>query len=344
MSWYPPAPKRRPGSGPWRAAGKRPFGATWWGKAWVDALEQRARLDPNRLPRGRTYARTGAVGELGVRAGEIVAAVQGSRAKPYRVTVRVRTYSEKEWDRTLTTLASRVGHLAALLDGEMPPAVIDDLAAAKIDLLPVAGEVQPRCSCPDWADPCKHSAAVCYLVADTLDADPFLLFLMRGRDRETLLAGLRARRAAGVAGTADSGGRGTQDRGASRMVLVPSKRLLGAPTPVLAPSRRGRVGQRCRPLAFRRCQLSPYRRRSMGGRRCWRWIRRPAPASLQLRSYGWRATQPGGPGEMAHGERNTGLELPMAADLARRAAATLGPPAGQGGIPQAGIVGRRAGP
>ena len=111
MSWYPPAPKRRPGSGPWRAAGKRPFGATWWGKAWVDALEQRARLDPNRLPRGRTYARTGAVGELEVRAGEIVAAVQGSRAKPYRVNVRVRTYSEKEWDRTLAALASQVGHL-----------------------------------------------------------------------------------------------------------------------------------------------------------------------------------------------------------------------------------------
>lgn len=194
MTWYPPKPKRRPGSGPVRAAGRRPFGATWWGRAWVEALEQRARLDPNRLPRGRTYARTGAVSAIEVRAGEIVAAVQGSRSRPYRVTVRVRRYTEREWDRTIDALASQAGHLASLLDGEMPPAVVEDLKRAQIDLLPVAGEVQPRCSCPDWADPCKHSAAVCYLVADTLDTDPFLLFLMRGRDRESLLASLRATR------------------------------------------------------------------------------------------------------------------------------------------------------
>jgi len=88
------------------------------------------------------------------------------------VTVRVRTYSEKSGP-DAGRLASQVGHLAALLDGEMPPGVADDLTAAKIDLLPGAGEVQPRCSCPDWAEPCKHSAAVCYLVADSLDADPF---------------------------------------------------------------------------------------------------------------------------------------------------------------------------
>jgi uncharacterized Zn finger protein len=174
----------------------------------VDALEQRAQLDRNRLPRGRTYARTGAVGEIGVRAGAIMASVQGSRAKPYKVTVRVRTYSDQEWEITLATLASRAGHLAALLDGEMPPGVADDLAAANIDLLPVAGELQPRCSCPDWANPCKHAAAVCYLVADTLDADPFLLFLMRGRGRDTVLAGLRARRAAAGAGTAGGRRRG----------------------------------------------------------------------------------------------------------------------------------------
>ncbi len=213
MSWWPPPSKRLPGPGP-RRAGRRPFGATWWGKAWVDALEQRAELDRNRLPRGRTYARTGAVGEIGVRAGAIMASVQGSRAKPYKVTVKVRTYSDQEWDITLAALASRVGHMAALLDGEMPPGVADDLAAANIDLLPVAGELQPRCSCPDWANPCKHSAAVCYLVADTLDADPFLLFLMRGRGRDTLLAGLRARRAAAGAPTGGGQPGGRARRGA----------------------------------------------------------------------------------------------------------------------------------
>ena len=331
MSWYPPAPKRRPGSGPWRAAGKRPFGATWWGKAWVDALEQRARLDPNRLPRGRTYARTGAVGELAVRAGEIVAAVQGSRAKPYRVTVRVRTYSEKEWDRTLTALASRVGHLAALLDGEMPPAVIDDLAAAKIDLLPVAGEVQPRCSCPDWADPCKHSAAVCYLVADTLDADPFLLFLMRGRDRETLLAGLRARRAAGVAGAANSGGRGTKMRRVADGLGSEQETSWGADSGLSAKQAWARwaevsaAGVPTMPAV----PLPPAKH----GRPTVLAVDPPAGSGLTsaslLRLAGDAARRAW---EIAHGERNTGLELPMAADLARRAAATLGPPAGQGEI------------
>ena len=331
MSWYPPAPKRRPGSGPWRAAGKRPFGATWWGKAWVDALEQRARLDPNRLPRGRTYARTGAVGELEVRAGEIVAAVQGSRAKPYRVNVRVRTYSEKEWDRTLAALASQVGHLAALLDGEMPPGVAGDLAAAKIDLLPVAGEVQPRCSCPDWAEPCKHSAAVCYLVADTLDADPFLLFLMRGRDRDSLLAGLRARRAAGVGGAAGGGARGTQARrGAAdlgpeqatswgtdaglnaqqawaRWVTVSAGGAPPIPAIPLPPPKHGR------PTVL---AVDP-----------------PAGSGLtatSLQQLAGDAAQRAW--ELAHGEASTGLELPMAADLARRAAAMLTPAARQGEI------------
>jgi hypothetical protein len=85
-------------------------------------------------------------------------------------------------------------------------------AAVGIDLLPVAGELQPRCSCPDWANPCKHAAAVCYLVADTLDADPFLLFLMRGRGRDTLLAGLRTRRAAAGGAATGNGRPGGQTR------------------------------------------------------------------------------------------------------------------------------------
>ncbi len=331
MSWYPPAPKRRPGSGPWRAAGKRPFGATWWGKAWVDALEQRARLDPNRLPRGRTYARTGAVGELEVRAGEIVAAVQGSRAEPYRVTVRVRVYSEKEWDRTQAALASQVGHLAALLDGEMPPVVADDLAAAGIDLLPVAGEVQPRCSCPDWAEPCKHSAAVCYLVADTLDSDPFLLFLMRGRDRETLLAGLRSRRAAKV-GSAVTGGvpRNQAPRGVAgpaldqpmswgsdaglnarqtwaRWATVSAGGAPPMPAIPLLPSKHGRptVLAADPPTGSGLTSTSLQRLAADAAQRAW---------------------------EMAHGERSTGLELSVVEDLARRAAAMLTPGSGQGEI------------
>ncbi|MDA8317473.1 MAG: hypothetical protein M0010_20245, partial [Actinomycetota bacterium] len=88
---WPEHRPRRPGPGQ-RRPGRRPFGATWWGRAWVDALEGRASLDPNRLPRGRTYARGGAVGDLVLTAGQITAPVQGSRRTPYRVTVRVRTF------------------------------------------------------------------------------------------------------------------------------------------------------------------------------------------------------------------------------------------------------------
>ncbi|HEY1831890.1 MAG TPA: SWIM zinc finger family protein [Acidimicrobiales bacterium] len=195
--WYEPKP-RRPGPSAPRAAGRRPFGASWWGKAWVEALEQRAQLDPNRLPRGRTYARSGAVGPLTLAAGEVLADVQGSRHSPYKVRVRVRPFSADEWDRVLDALVAEIGHTAALLDGELPPEVCDDVRSVGLDLLPGAGELQPRCSCPDWADPCKHAAAVCYLVADSLDADAFGVLLLRGLGREEVLAGLRSRRHAGA--------------------------------------------------------------------------------------------------------------------------------------------------
>jgi hypothetical protein len=161
---------------------------TWWGRAWVDALEQRAQLDPNRLPRGRTYAGSGAVGDLALAPGEVRAQVEGRRSQPYEVRIRVRRFAQDEWDRVLDAICTQLGHAAALLDGELPPEVADDVAAAGLDLLPGAGEVGPRCTCPDDADPCKHSAAVCYLVADALDADPFVVLLLRGRTREEVLA------------------------------------------------------------------------------------------------------------------------------------------------------------
>lgn len=177
----------------------------------MEALEERASLDPNRLPRGRTYARQGAVGELDVRPGEVLAPVQGSRRAPYQVRVRVRPFSDQEWTVVLDALAAQAGHAAALLEGELLPEVAGDVRSVRLDLLPGPGEVQPRCSCPDWADPCKHAAAVCYLVADELDRDPFLLFLLRGKSREELLAGVRRRRRGGSPGPAASPAEGLAD-------------------------------------------------------------------------------------------------------------------------------------
>lgn len=194
QSW-PRSSDRGAGKPPVTGPGsRRPFGATWWGKAWLDALEHRARLDPNRLGRGRSYARRGSVLELTVDPGTVRAQVQGSRPTPYDVTVRIRAFDDAEWDGVLDVVAAQVGRVAALLDGELPPDVVDDAQAAGLELLPDAGEVQTACNCPDLAVPCKHSAAVCYLIADTLDEDPFALLLLRGRRREDFLSALRARR------------------------------------------------------------------------------------------------------------------------------------------------------
>ena len=183
---------------------RKGFGRTWWGTAWIEALEERARIDFNRLPRGRTYARTGRVGPLTVEPGEVRAAVRGSRESHYAVRIRVQPLGKKAWDQVLDAMAGEASHLAALLDGELPPDVVADVADTGIDLLPGPGDVRTRCTCPDWASPCKHAAAVCYLIADVIDDDPFALLVLRGRTRHQVLAGLRARRSDGIAAAVDA--------------------------------------------------------------------------------------------------------------------------------------------
>jgi uncharacterized Zn finger protein len=210
----------------------------------LNALEQRARLDPNRLPRGRDYAASGAVGDLVLAPGEVRAGVQGRKSTPYEIKIRVRRFDDNEWDRVLDAISTQLGHAAALLDGEIPPQIAGDAAAAGLDLLPGPGEVGPRCTCPDDADPCKHSAAVCYLLADALDADPFVVFLLRGRTRAEIMAGLRSRRRGGDKQLAVAEMRPArdveQDRGVDARTALrrkPSSSLI--PTPPLPPTRPG---------------------------------------------------------------------------------------------------------
>src|SRR5687768_16681192 len=105
------------------------FGRTWWGKAWVAALEQRGQLDPNRLPRGAGYARDGSVTELSFAPGEVTAEVSGRRSQPYQVRVRVRQYTPDEWNRVLEAMCAQLSHVAALLDGDLLPDVAEDVAA-----------------------------------------------------------------------------------------------------------------------------------------------------------------------------------------------------------------------
>ncbi|MGW0762270.1 SWIM zinc finger family protein [Streptomyces sp. NPDC002814] len=170
------------------------FAATWWGNAWVAALEEGA-LDAKRLARGRGYAQQGNVEAITVTPGLVLAYVQGSRPRPYRVQLRLRTLEDADWERFLDTAAERPGHIAALLDKELP----QSLADCGVPLLPGPGDLAPQCSCPDHGHPCKHAAALCYQTARLLDADPFVLLLLRGRGERELLDALSRRNAARAA-------------------------------------------------------------------------------------------------------------------------------------------------
>jgi uncharacterized Zn finger protein len=290
------------------------FGRTWWGGAWVEALEQRARLDPNRLPRGRDYARSGAVGELILAPGEARARVQGRKTEPYEVRIRVRRFTDAEWDRVFTAISARLGHAAALLDGELPPQIAEDAVGAGLDLLPGGGEIGPRCSCPDDADPCKHSAAACYLVTDALDADPFVLLLLRGRTRDQVLAGVRARRRGAPVDTNTAVGSAPTPRALQPRAIddegVDARAAFGAPTPSaeipappLPPARPGQ------PAAL---PVDPPALRADLGSDLFELA-----ADAAARAW-----------EMAVGlSADPGLGLSVDADLARRAGRALGTPA-----------------
>jgi uncharacterized Zn finger protein len=170
------------------------FAATWWGNAWVTALEEGA-LDAKRLARGRSYAEQGNVDAITVTPGLVLAYVQGSRPRPYRVQVRLRTLGDADWTRFLEAAAERTGHIAALLDKELP----QSLADCGVPLLPGPRDLDPHCSCPDRGHPCKHAAALCYQTARLLDADPFVLLLLRGRGERELLDALSRMSAARAA-------------------------------------------------------------------------------------------------------------------------------------------------
>ena len=190
----------------------RQFGHTWWGRAWIEALEGIAGGSTGRLSRGRTYARQNRAEDLVIRPGAVTSFVQGTEPEPYDVYLDIRQFRDDEWDTVFDAIGAKAGHAAALLDGELDPAVVDDAAAVEVDLLPRARDLRTACSCPDVVEPCKHAAALCYLVADALDADPFVLLLLRGRRREEILDELRARRAGGGTAT-DAGGDDTSGPG-----------------------------------------------------------------------------------------------------------------------------------
>lgn len=170
-----------------------PIGRSWWSRRFLDVLESFAL--GTRLTRGRSYARAGQVLTLDITPGEATALVQGSRPEPYRVAIGLRPFDEPVWSRIEALLASQARYSARLLAGDLPPELETVFNEAGAPLFPATiDELDLRCNCPDFAVPCKHLAAVFYLLAETFDADPFRILQWRGRDREKLLARLRAHR------------------------------------------------------------------------------------------------------------------------------------------------------
>ena len=183
-----------------RAKSKRgDFAKNWWGQQFLAALAAMDPYDgPSRLQRGRSYARRGQVLNVDLRPGRVESRVQGSRAAPYRIVIKFQPVQQTAWRRAAQALAEKPAELSALLGGSMTQATAEAFEQCGDPLIPRSKkDIDPDCSCPDWANPCKHVAAVYHLVAEELDRDPLMLLTLRGIDRDGFLAA-----SVGAAGTA----------------------------------------------------------------------------------------------------------------------------------------------
>lgn len=163
------------------------FGTSWWAQRWISVLEG---FDIGaRLTRGRSYARRGQVVGIEIARGVVSAKVQGSRPQPYDVRIRVKSLARADWEHVATAIAGQAIYTAKLLNGEMPQEIEAAFDEAGVSLFPAhLTEIETACSCPDWSNPCKHIAAVYFLIGEEFDRDPFLLFTLRGMERDSFLA------------------------------------------------------------------------------------------------------------------------------------------------------------
>jgi len=194
--FYPRFPRSRPraAKGGIKMQSKRGmFGQTWWAKRWIAVLE--SFQIGARLGRGRSYARQGQVLSIDIKKGLIAAQVQGSRPKPYEVTIQVKALSPEAWKKLIQELSRQAVFAAKLLAGEMPQDIEQLFQKVSLSLFPEKlRDLTTDCTCPDWSNPCKHIAAVYYLLGEEFDRDPFLIFKLRGLSREELLAQLGSAR------------------------------------------------------------------------------------------------------------------------------------------------------
>jgi len=173
------------------------IGETWWSKRWVAVLES---FDlGSRLSRGKSYARKGQVIGIDVKEGSVKARVQGTFSQPYKVTIELEPFTNEEWGRVLKVMAEKAAFSAHLLSGQMPKNIEEAFSGCGLSLFPGDGsDLETNCTCPDWSNPCKHIAAVYYLLAEEFDRDPFLIFKLRGKGKDELMEELRALRCQGA--------------------------------------------------------------------------------------------------------------------------------------------------
>jgi len=184
--YFPPSIPRSVKGGIKAQSKQGAFGKSWWAKRWIQVLE--SFNIGARLGRGRSYARQGQVTAITIDKGRITAAVQGSRPKPYDVTITVKGIATSGWKKLIQAISGQALFAANLLAGQMPQDIEDAFKAVGLSLFPKQlKDLHTDCSCPDWSNPCKHIAAVYYLLGEEFDRDPFLLFKLRGLSREELV-------------------------------------------------------------------------------------------------------------------------------------------------------------
>ncbi|MEA4833088.1 MAG: hypothetical protein VB118_10805 [Oscillospiraceae bacterium] len=164
----------------------RAIAKSWWGQAWCNNLELYADY-VNRIARGKAYVRNGSVIHLAIEGGTVTAKVQGSKARPYNVSVNISPMSVPDWDRIKCLCQNKIGSLTELAEGKFPAEFAVLFTQKNSRLFPSPKEIKFSCSCPDWACMCKHVAAVLYGIGARFDDDPMLFFTLRGIDVNDLI-------------------------------------------------------------------------------------------------------------------------------------------------------------
>ena len=160
--------------------------SSFWGTAWCENVESYQDYE-NRLPRGRSYIRNGAVLDLKISTGKVSALVAGSSRRPYEISLDISPLAVDRWEKLKKKCLGKISSLLDLVQGKLPQEILQEFCNKDTGLFPSPKEIKMRCSCPDWAGLCKHLAAVLYGIGARLDENPKLFFVLRGINESDLL-------------------------------------------------------------------------------------------------------------------------------------------------------------